>query len=137
MIRRPPRSTRTDTLFPYTTLFRSPWFFPALSHGVDISILACTKYIVGHSDVMIGSVTATPAFFAKIRQAAYLFGQMTSPDDAWLAARGLRTLGVRLNQHQASALRIAQWPAPQPAVARVLHPALPPRPGPEIGHAAG
>src|SRR3546814_452873 len=46
----------------------TPWFFPALSHGVDISILACTKYIVGHSDVMIGSVTATPAFFAKIRQ---------------------------------------------------------------------
>src|SRR3546814_11403048 len=99
MRRRPPRSTRTDTLLPYTTLFRStwatPWFFPALSHGVDISILACTKYIVGHSDVMIGSVTATPAFFAKIRQAAYLFGQMTSPDDAWLAERGLRTLGDR------------------------------------------
>lgn len=107
----------------------TPWFFPALSHGVDISILACTKYIVGHSDVMIGSATATPAFFPKIRQTAYLFGQMTSPDDAWLAARGLRTLGVRLNQHQASALRIAQWLAQQPDVARVLHPALPSCPG--------
>ncbi len=107
----------------------TPYFFPALGHGVDISILACTKYIVGHSDVMMGSVTATPTFFPRIRQTAYLFGQMASPDDAWLAARGLRTLGVRLNQHQASALRIAQWLSQQPDVARVLHPALPSCPG--------
>ncbi|WP_176592064.1 cystathionine beta-lyase [Sphingobium sp. EM0848] len=107
----------------------TPWFFPALAHGADISILACTKYIVGHSDVMMGSVTATPAFFPKIRQTAYLFGQMTSPDDAWLASRGLRTLGVRLNQHQASALKIAQWLSEQPDVARILHPALPSCPG--------
>ena len=107
----------------------TPYFFPALAHGVDISILACTKYIVGHSDVMMGSVTATPAFFPKIRQTAYLFGQMTSPDDAWLASRGLRTLGVRLNQHQASALQIARWLSTQPDVARVLHPALPDCPG--------
>lgn len=70
----------------------TPLFFPALAHGVDIAILACTKYIVGHSDVMMGSVTATPALFPKVRQSAYLFGQMTSPDDAWLASRGLRTL---------------------------------------------
>jgi cystathionine beta-lyase len=107
----------------------TPYFFPALGHGVDISILACTKYIVGHSDVMMGSVTATPTFFPRIRQTAYLFGQMASPDDAWLAARGLRTLGVRLNQHQARALRIAQWLSQQPDVARVLHPALPSCPG--------
>src|SRR3546814_10326616 len=60
----------------------TPLFFPALGHGVDISILACTKYIVGHSDVMIGSVTASEAWFPKVRQTAYLFGQMTSPDDA-------------------------------------------------------
>jgi cystathionine beta-lyase len=110
----------------------TPFFFPALAHGVDIAILACTKYIVGHSDVMMGSVTATPAFFPKIRQAAYLFGQMSSPDDAWLAARGLRTLGVRLAQHQASALKIAQWLADQPDVARVLHPALPGCPGHDL-----
>ncbi|WP_375195722.1 cystathionine beta-lyase [Sphingobium sp.] len=110
----------------------TPFFFPALAHGVDIAILACTKYIVGHSDVMMGSVTATPAFFPKIRQAAYLFGQMSSPDDAWLAARGLRTLGVRLAQHQASALKIAQWLTDQPDVARVLHPALPGCPGHDL-----
>ena len=107
----------------------TPLFFPALSHGVDIAILACTKYIVGHSDVMLGSVTATPGLFPAIRQAAYLFGQMTSPDDAWLATRGLRTLGVRLKQHQESALAIARWLDQQADVARVLHPALPSCPG--------
>ena len=110
----------------------TPYFFQALSHGADISILACTKYIVGHSDVMLGSVTATPALFPKVRQTAYLLGQMVSPDDAWLASRGLRTLGVRLNQHQDSALQVARWLAEQPDVARVLHPALPSCPGHEI-----
>ena len=109
----------------------TPFFFPALSHGVDITILACTKYIVGHSDVMLGSVTATPDHFPKLRQTAYLLGQMVSPDDAWLASRGLRTLGVRLNQHQESALQIARWLSDQPEVARVLHPALPSCPGHE------
>ncbi len=107
----------------------TPLFLPALSLGVDISILACTKYIVGHSDVMMGSVTANDALFPKIRQTAWSFGQMTSPDDAWLAARGLRTLGIRLKQHQDSALQIARWLEDQPDVARVLHPALPGCPG--------
>ncbi|MEJ7927894.1 cystathionine beta-lyase [Sphingobium sp. AN641] len=110
----------------------TPLFFPALSHGVDISILACTKYIVGHSDVMMGSVTATAGLFPQVRQTAWLFGQMTSPDDAWLAARGLRTLGVRLAQHQSSALDIARWLATRPEVARVLHPALPDCPGHDL-----
>lgn len=107
----------------------TPLYFPALSHGVDISILACTKYIVGHSDVMMGSVTATDQWFAAIRQTAYLFGQMVSPDDAWLASRGLRTLAVRLAQHQAGAVAVAQWLAQQDGVAAVLHPALPDCPG--------
>jgi len=110
----------------------TPYFFPALSHGIDISILACTKYIVGHSDVMLGSVTATPDLFPKLRQTAYLLGQMVSPDDAWLASRGLRTLGVRLHQHQDSALEIARWLAAQPDVSCVLHPALPSCPGHEV-----
>ncbi|SCW73923.1 cystathionine beta-lyase [Sphingobium faniae] len=110
----------------------TPLFFPALGHGVDISILACTKYIVGHSDVMIGSVTANEAWFPKVRQMAYLFGQMTSPDDAWLTSRGLRTLGVRLRQHQEGALAVARWLADQPDVARVLHPALPGSPGHDL-----
>lgn len=110
----------------------TPLFFPALAHGVDVSILACTKYIVGHSDVMLGSVTASPDLFPAVRQSAYLFGQMASPDDAWLASRGLRTLGVRLAQHERSALEIASWLSEQPDVARVLHPALPGCPGHDI-----
>ena len=116
-----------------TTLIDNTWatplYLPALSMGVDISILACTKYIVGHSDVMMGSVSAVPALWKKIRDTAYLFGQMTSPDDAWLAARGLRTLGVRLAQHQTGALEIARWLDQRPEIARVLHPALPSCPG--------
>jgi cystathionine beta-lyase len=107
----------------------TPLYFRALAAGVDIAILACTKYIVGHSDVMIGSVTANPALWPAVQRTAYLFGQMTSPDDAWLAARGLRTLGVRLAQHQAGALAVAQWLSDRPEVARVLHPALPDCPG--------
>jgi cystathionine beta-lyase len=110
----------------------TPLYFQALTKGVDISIVACTKYIVGHSDVMIGSATATPELWPALRSSAYLFGQMTSPDDAWLAARGLRTLGVRLAQHQAGALQVAQWLADRPEVARVLHPALPGCPGHEL-----
>ncbi|WP_062732498.1 cystathionine beta-lyase [Sphingobium abikonense] len=107
----------------------TPLYFPAMAHGVDIAILACTKYIVGHSDVMMGSVTANADWFGKIRQTAYLFGQMVSPDDAWLASRGLRTLGVRLGQHRDGALAVARWLKDQPGVARVLHPALPDCPG--------
>src|SRR3546814_5912548 len=66
----------------------TPLYFPALSHGVDISILACTKYIVGHSDVMIGSVTATAEHWDRLKAMTYSLGQCISPDDAWLAARG-------------------------------------------------
>ncbi len=107
----------------------TPCFFPALSHGVDISILACTKYIVGHSDAMMGSVTANAAHWPAIQSMAWLFGQISSPDDCWLALRGLRTLGVRLRQHQQSALEIAQWLKARPEVGTVLHPALPDCPG--------
>ncbi|WP_336962260.1 cystathionine beta-lyase [Sphingobium aquiterrae] len=110
----------------------TPLFLPTLALGVDITILACTKYIVGHSDVMMGSVSAVPEYWEAVRQTAYLYGQMTSPDDAWLASRGLRTLGVRLAQHQASALDIARWLESRPEVARVLHPALPGCPGHDL-----
>ena len=104
-------------------------FMSALALGADMSILACTKYIVGHSDVMLGSVTATAAFYPRLRQTAQALGHVVSPDDAWLALRGLRTLDVRLRQHQAAALQIARWLDAQPQVARVLHPALPSCPG--------
>ena len=107
-------------------------FLPALTLGADMSIVACTKYIVGHSDVMLGSVTATERFYSRLRHTAQALGQVVSPDDAWLALRGLRTLDVRLRQHQASALQIARWLDEQPQVARVLHPALPSCPGHDI-----
>ncbi|GHH14048.1 cystathionine beta-lyase [Sphingomonas glacialis] len=116
-----------------TTLLDNTWatplFFPAIAHGVDLTILACTKYIVGHSDVMLGSVTAAPGHFARLRDTSFQLGQIASPDDSWLASRGLRTMAIRLKQHQASALEIAHWLEQQPEVATVLHPALPCCPG--------
>jgi cystathionine beta-lyase len=110
----------------------TPILFPALAHGVDIAILACTKYIVGHSDVMMGSVTANEAHFGRIRRTAQSLGQCVSPDDAYLASRGLRTLGVRMRQHQEGGLAVARWLADQPQVARLLHPALPGCPGHDL-----
>jgi cystathionine beta-lyase len=110
----------------------TPLLFPAIERGIDLSILACTKYVVGHSDVMLGSVTAGPGFFARLRTTSLQLGQVASPDDSWLAARGLRTMAVRLKQHEAGALQIARWLADRPEVAKVLHPALPGCPGPEF-----
>lgn len=116
-----------------TTLLDNTWatplLFPAIAHGIDLSILACTKYIVGHSDVMLGSVTAGPGYFARLRDTSFQLGQVAGPDDAWLGSRGLRTMALRLKQHEASALRIAHWLNAQPQVAQVLHPALPDCPG--------
>lgn len=107
----------------------TPLLFPAIERGIDLSILACTKYVVGHSDVMLGSVTAGPGFFSKLRNVSLQLGQIASPDDCWLAARGLRTMAVRLKQHETSALAVAHWLAKRPEVATVLHPALPTCPG--------
>ena len=109
----------------------TPLFFPTAALGIDLSIIACTKYIVGHSDVMLGSVTASAASWDALRTTAQVLGQCVSPDDAYLATRGLRTLDVRLRQHQAAALEIAHWLRARPEVARVLHPALPECPGHE------
>jgi cystathionine beta-lyase len=103
----------------------TPLLFPAIGKGVDFSILSCTKYIAGHSDLMMGSVTTTAEHWEKLRRTAQLHGQCVGPDDAWLAARGLRTLGVRLKAHGKNSLAVARWLKDQPQVARVLHPALP------------
>jgi cystathionine beta-lyase len=102
----------------------TPFFFQAIEKGVDLSIVACTKYISGHSDLMMGSVTAAQSHWQRLDRTGKSFGQYVSPDDAYLAARGLRTLGVRLRQHQASALKVAQWLQEQPQVSQLLHPAL-------------
>jgi cysteine-S-conjugate beta-lyase len=107
----------------------TPLFFPAIAAGVDIAILAATKYVGGHADVMLGAATANAQYYPAIERTAWDLGFAVSPDDAWLGSRGLRTMAVRLKQHEASALRIAQWLEQQPQVAKVLHPALPDCPG--------
>ena len=109
----------------------TPLLFPALAAGVDLSVLALTKHVGGHSDLLLGAVTATAEHFPRLQRTAFDLGLATSPDDAWLASRGLRTLGVRLRQHEASGLEVAAWLGAQPQVARVLHPALPGCPGHE------
>jgi cystathionine beta-lyase len=110
----------------------TPLFFQAIAAGVDISILAGTKYVGGHADVMVGTATATEEHFERLQRTSWDLGHALSPDDAWLASRGLRTMAVRLRQHEASALKIAQWLKEQPTVGMVLHPALPNCPGHEI-----
>ncbi len=110
----------------------TPLLFPAIERGCDVSILACTKYIGGHSDLMLGSVTVRPELAAKLDVTSRVLGQTGAPDDAWLALRGLRTLDVRLRRHGTSAMTVATWLADHPRVARVLHPALPSCPGHEL-----
>lgn len=107
----------------------TPLLFPALGHGCDAAILACTKYVVGHSDVMLGSVTARGAAWQRIARHAAETGQHVGPDDAYLALRGLRTLGVRMRQHEANALEVARWLDGRDEVGTLLHPAFASCPG--------
>lgn len=107
----------------------TPLLFPALSHGVDVTMMSLTKYVGGHSDVMMGSLTATRAIWPRLRQATYQLGLSVSPDDCALMLRGLRTLDVRMARHGANGLAIAGWLAARPEVGRVLHPARPGDPG--------
>lgn len=107
----------------------TPLFFKAFQHGVDVSIQAGTKYIVGHSDVSLGTVTTTREFWPVLKDAAWQLGQCSGPDDLYLAQRGLRTMSVRLSRHQQSAIEIADWLQKQPEIKRVLYPALPSDPG--------
>ena len=110
----------------------SPLYFKAFEHGVDISIQAATKYIVGHSDVMMGSISTTRACWSRLYDSHGAMGQAAGPDDIYLALRGLRTLDVRLERHMKSALTIAKWLQARPEVEQVLHPALPSHPGHDI-----
>jgi len=110
----------------------TPLLFPALEAGVDISIQALSKYVGGHSDVMIGSATANAKHFPRLQRTGWDLGHAVSPDDAWLGSRGLRTLAVRLKQHGENALKVARWLKEQPQVGLVLHPALPDCPGHEF-----
>ena len=108
----------------------TPMFFRPLEHGVDISIQAGTKYLAGHSDLVIGMITtATDELFRTIADQTFAFGDTASPDDCFLALRGMRSLSVRLKRQSESAMKIARWLDARPEVKRVLYPALESDPG--------
>ena len=113
----------------FDNTWATPYFFRPLEHGVDLSIQAGTKYIGGHSDLMLGTVAASEAALPRLKETHRNLGNHVGPDDVFLGLRGLRTLGVRLARHQASALAVATWLETRPEVSRVLYPALPSDPG--------
>jgi cysteine-S-conjugate beta-lyase len=111
----------------------TPLNFRAFDHGVDVEVQAGTKYLAGHSDLLVGAITVRgDEHYRAIRDDVIAFGDCVSPDVCYETLRGLRTLGVRLRQLEASALAVARWLADRPEVARVLHPALPGHPGHEV-----
>jgi cystathionine beta-lyase len=110
----------------------SPLGFQPLTRGCDIAVMSLTKHVGGHSDLMMGSASAGEPWHSRLRQTAQGLGQVVSPDDAALALRGLRTMGVRLERSTASALALAQWLEGRPEVARVLCPMLAGSPGHEL-----
>lgn len=110
----------------------TPLFFRAFDHGVDISVHAGTKFIAGHSDVMIGVIVCTEATYPRLFRLWTDTGVTASSDDCFLVLRGLRTLAIRLERHQASAKKIASWLREQPEVAEVIYPALPGARGHEL-----
>ena len=109
----------------------SPINLKPFALGVDVSIQAATKYVVGHSDVMLGTATANETHWVQLRESSYTMGQCTSPDDLYLALRGIRTLGVRMKQHEQNALKVAHWLSEREEVETILHPAFPSCPGHE------
>jgi cystathionine beta-lyase len=116
-----------------TTIIDNTWatavYFKPLAHGVDVAVQSATKYIGGHSDIMLGVIAMTEQAYPRIRQAVNELGHHAAPDDCYLAQRGLRTLSVRLQRHGETALALARWLQRQPEVAAVYYPALPGDPG--------
>jgi cystathionine beta-lyase len=117
------------TLVLMDNTWATPLYFRPLDHGVDLAIQAGTKYIGGHSDVMLGTVSANAETVARLKTTVRLTGLCEGPDDVYLALRGLRTLSVRLERHYKSGLAVARWLEARPEVLRLLHPALPGHPG--------
>lgn len=107
----------------------TPLFFKPFAHGVDVSVQAGTKYLVGHSDAILGIATANERAWPLLQKGVQDFGQTIGPDDIFLALRGMRTLAVRMQQHWATGLQLAHMLAQHPLVERVMHPALPGDPG--------
>ncbi len=107
----------------------SPLFHNPLALGADMVMHAATKMFVGHSDAMVGTVSANEKLWPKLKRTHRILGVATSPDDAYLTLRGMRTLGLRMKHHSAQSLAFAQWLQGQPGVEQVYHPALPDDPG--------
>ena len=110
----------------------SPLFFNPLKHGVDVSIQAATKYIVGHADAMLGVIICTEKHFKKLKTMTVVLGNAAGPDDCYLAIRGLRTLSVRLKRHEENGYQLADWLAGRSEVDRILHPGREGCPGHDI-----
>ncbi|EKS6363279.1 cystathionine beta-lyase [Enterobacter hormaechei subsp. oharae] len=119
------RSIAPEAIIMIDNTWAAGVLFKALEFDIDISIQAATKYLIGHSDGMIGTAVSNARCWDQLRENAYLMGQMVDADTAYMTSRGIRTLGVRLRQHHESSLQIAQWLALHPQVERVNHPALP------------
>ncbi|WP_318435796.1 cystathionine beta-lyase [Photobacterium leiognathi] len=119
------RKVNPDIVIMIDNTWAAGVLFKALEHDIDISIQAGTKYIVGHSDAMLGTAVSNERCWDRLRERSYLMGQMVDADTAYVAARGLRTMGVRLKQHHESSVKIAEWLSERPEVLRVNHPALP------------
>lgn len=114
------------------TTWATPIHFKPFDLGVDIAVEAGTKYVVGHSDVMMGLITCTPDYEDVVGRTVRELGVTAGPDDVYLALRGLRTLTVRLHRHQQTAVALARWLSQRPEVAQVLYPALPEHPDHEL-----
>ncbi|HED3855897.1 cystathionine beta-lyase [Enterobacter soli] len=119
------RSKAPEAIIMIDNTWAAGVLFKALDFDIDISIQAATKYLIGHSDGMIGTAVSNARCWDQLRENAYLMGQMVDADTAYMTSRGIRTLGVRLRQHHESSLKIAEWLAQHPQVERVNHPALP------------
>ena len=110
----------------------TPLFFKPFYNGIDISIQSATKYIVGHSDAMLGVITTNKTYTKCVREAAHNMGSCPSPEDIYLGIRGLKTLSIRLQKHQQSTSKVIEWLKTQDVIDAILYPALPDNPGYEI-----
>lgn len=126
------RAKNPDIIIMIDNTWAAGYLFKALSFGIDISIQSGTKYLIGHSDYMLGTAVSNERCWATLREQAYTLGQTVDADTAYMVTRGLRTLATRLKQHEASSIQIANWLNDHPRVERVLHPALASCPGHEF-----
>ncbi len=108
--------------------FASPINFRPIEHGADVAITSATKYLNGHSDVIAGAVAGSASFVEEVRRLMRLWGQAIDPHAAWLVDRGMRTLALRMNRHNANGMAVAEWAAAHPAIATVHYPGLPTHP---------